>query len=442
MNSNLTTDDITSAVQRALETLEGTSYYGSGPWPITLKPFADPMTVIYMANDNETYERSFQLDEMEDGSVNAILGDRHQVESRTVWLPIDGSNESFTFSGSYGSRGSWKGLIFRAGDYPDKGCKVTTSDIAAIATNFPAEGVKCIDSHYTDTILAAAMEEDGARLVRVWTESSDSELHGEIEYPGWLAVALRNFAKKVSVGLDASRRALTEISLCLNPRVEDAAVFAQAALNYTKAQEFNDFRREKPTAAAAIANLAAKASKSAPATRPGHKENHKMNFKEKIAIAWALLTPEQRAQSGLTDGDVADAKNFAVDSGPQVDPVIRAQIDSLQMNSIRSEAEAEFAKLLAGRHVTPSMKPGFLIAFRGGLKEDGQGVVKFSADGDVQRGESVKAVLAAFAEIKPQFNVGERIPVVMSENPTDEDSAELTSFTAAAKRAAGVGGKK
>jgi hypothetical protein len=429
----LTTDDIRNACQRALEAKEGSNYYSS-PYPITLQLLEPPYKVIYWGADNKSYARAFTLTVDDADAITIDLGERVEVESRTVWLPLDGAAPvmaAFVFSGgNYAERKSWTGLIFRAGRYPDKCGEVTADNLRAIVANFPAEGVPVIDTHYDDTFMGALLEEDSTRLVRVWTENDDTELHGEMSVPGWLAFAARNVVKKVSVGLTAGLNALREISLVLNPRVVDAAVFHRdAAIAFSMTPEvITRVRSSKPALAQQINELA-KATKEAPATPLGPEVNH-MNFSQQVRALWASLTPEIRAASGLTDADINNDSNFvAAPAAPDVNHLAFA----------RARAGEAFAALLQERKVTPAMKPAFLQTFTGLLRAEGNGAINFSAtDGSIVEGESVKAFLALFTEVKPQFNVRETL-IDSEEQDYLEFKNDIDALEAAMKSTSGVG---
>lgn len=106
------------------------------------------------------------------------------------------------------------GLIFRAGKYPDKGAEFDKSDIRAMVAsfegpakvNFEHEGVPPVDI---------------GSLIRVWSESSDTEVHGVLVIPKMVDDVLDD---TVGVSVEISGRGkLTGIALTGNPRVLDAA---------------------------------------------------------------------------------------------------------------------------------------------------------------------------------------------------------------------------
>lgn len=431
----LTTDDVRNACQRALEAKEGSNYYSS-PYPITLQLLEAPYKVIYWGADNKSYARAFTLTVDESDTITIELGERVEVESRTVWLPLDGAAPvmaAFVFSGdSFTERKSWKGLIFRAGIYPDKCGEITADHLRQIVANFPTDGVPILDSHEEDTFMSNLLAVDGAKLSRVWTENNDTELHGELDVPGWLAYAARKVAKKVSIGLTQMLNGARELSLVLNPRVVDAAVFqrdAALAFSMTPAA-ISKVRESKPGLAQQITELA-KATKEAPATPPGPGVTN-MNFKQKVRALFAGLTAEQKAGSGLTDAEMNDDANFtAAPPAPDVTHLAFA----------RSRATEVFNTLLQERKVTPAMKPAFLQTFTSLLKAEGNGGINFSqSDGSIVEGESVKQFLEMFKEIKPQFNVREtQIDSDPGGPEFEAEKAEVDAFEAAMLSTSGKG---
>jgi hypothetical protein len=368
-----TTEDIQAAAMRALETLEGSNLYMPGPWPITVRPFAEPPSVIYQAADGKTYERPMTLEIVGD-ALNAVLGERKEVEARTVWVPVDADlAPAFNFSGDLSKPTTWKGLIFRAGKYPDKGCEFSSDDLAQFVANFPEGGVPVMSEH-EDSLLGVAMDRHGARLVRIWTENGGSELHGEFRSPGWLDAALEGMRKTVSVGIDFAAKTLREISLVLNPRVVDAAVFA---LNFSRSPEFAALPSAEQTA---FRDLAQGPETPAPAPARAFQDTSTMNFNQKVKAAVSLLTPEQRAQVGLTDAELDNAANFAA---PAPDP--------RDVSHARTLGKSEREALLREGYAVP--EGPFLALFTEAVKKDGGGTVTFSQDGDVQTGDQVKALI-------------------------------------------------
>ncbi|MDQ3082153.1 MAG: hypothetical protein M3R07_08045, partial [Gemmatimonadota bacterium] len=411
--------------------------YTGGPYPITNRPLADPPTVIYIAADYETYERPYTL-AMVGEQVNAELGDRRQVEARTVWLPVvqEAATDAFSFDGgSLSSRKSWKGLIFRSGNYPDKCGEVSPENLRAIVASFPSGGVPVLSEH-DDSLIGLAMHADGTRLTRVWTANGDTELHGEIETPGWLDYALRDIKKSVSIGLGYTKDFLREISLVLNPRISDAAVFAgRAAIAFSATPAFQTLRSAHPGPAQQIVTLAT-APDPAPARSTGQ-GNLPMNFRAKLSKAWSFLTPEQRAEIGLTEAEINDPANFATAPEIEIDPATKARIARLESDNAASKkiaatqaAHTFYADMLQAAKVVPAQKDA-LIALYTNLVPEGP---SFSDTGEsvVSTGEqALRDLLKAFPA---KFSTSHVIPVA------PEDAANPYALTPeAARKALGVG---
>ncbi len=109
--------------------------------------------------------------------------------------------------------------LLEAGDYPDKGLRLTEGDLDEIVARFSAEAppipvkVEHVDSPL-DTL---------GHVSRLWREGT--ALFGTLAFPDDLAAFLRRRgAAKLSVGLQRAPLALREVSLVLKPRVAGAVL--------------------------------------------------------------------------------------------------------------------------------------------------------------------------------------------------------------------------
>lgn len=188
-------------------------------WIVDVKPIA--ARAIY-GDGGQTYEAPYSVDP--DGTVT--LGAGAEVREQTVYWPADeAAFASFSDATDATGRVRRSGLIFRAGRYPERPIReITEDDLDAIARSVPDGGAPIILDHNEHGFLTAALESDGARLLRAWRVGD--ELHGEVEVPGWFAAAARDLRWRVSVGLDSTLRAIRELSFVKNPRVADAALFS------------------------------------------------------------------------------------------------------------------------------------------------------------------------------------------------------------------------
>lgn len=410
--ADFTTSDMEQAAQRAIEAIEGESPYSS-PWVFELKPLANPMVVIYYSSDYETYQREVTFEIVGD-MLNAVLSEnRTKVESRTLWIPIEETAmmAAFKFDGSPGEKKQWSGLIFRAGEYKDKGITVTQDHIRQIVENF--DGPVPLMSEHEDSLIGRAIQMDGGYLVKVWAENDNTELHGEIDTPGWLDVALRNIKKSVSVGLAAFGTKIVEISLVNYPRVADAAVYSafrtQAAVSFAQSPTFTSFSAKHPQDAEQIKALAKTAEnpKPAPAPARAQKENH-MTFNQKLLAMFNALPPEKRDEIGIAEADLTNPANFS--AAP-------AKPDPRDLAFANERAERLFNELMQDAKVTPGMKEQFITVFGAVLKADGNGTIQFNDLGRVVEGNLTEAFLKIFKDSPARFGIGERIP---NQNPDDE----------------------
>lgn len=124
--------------------------------------------------------------------------------------------------GSSQTRGEYvvrSGLIFRAGDYPDKKFTVTPEDLKRIAAEFSAVDVNT--SHLEDPVLAGVI----GRLEAVWLSSDGTELHGQIALKTAFEALVQKSQHRVSLEFDRETKRITGIAIVKNPRVADAVVF-------------------------------------------------------------------------------------------------------------------------------------------------------------------------------------------------------------------------
>lgn len=118
------------------------------------------------------------------------------------------------------------GLIFTAGEYPDKGLTITEADLAAAVAAF-TESVDAELEHITTAGTKTFLDGKLGQLVEVWADGP--HLYGKMAVPSWLDPLWAEFGRKVSTVWSTATKTLTRIGLVLNPRVEDAAVMSAYA---------------------------------------------------------------------------------------------------------------------------------------------------------------------------------------------------------------------
>ncbi len=113
------------------------------------------------------------------------------------------------------------GLLFRAGRYEDKDFEMTADELTAAVEKF--DNPVPIDLEHMPTIL------DG-KLGEVLSISAfGDELHGVVKLPKWLDDAIGSVPRKVSATWTRIEKELVGLALCLDPRVEDAALMSAYA---------------------------------------------------------------------------------------------------------------------------------------------------------------------------------------------------------------------
>lgn len=109
------------------------------------------------------------------------------------------------------------GLIFRAGDYPDKDFRITAEELAEAAADFVAVDT---DLEHLPTVLSGKL----GKLEAVKVDGDS--LYGGVREPEWLKQALGSDPRKVSATWDKAKKRLIGLAYTLNPRISDAQIVA------------------------------------------------------------------------------------------------------------------------------------------------------------------------------------------------------------------------
>jgi len=130
------------------------------------------------------------------------------------------NNEVVKFSSDTltGTARKRSGVIFRAGNYPDKQCRITEADIKAIAINTVAPVPVDVEHG------ASAFSGKLGHFTRIWAQGA--ALFGEWHEPQALTDLIGDVPRKVSVALNLTLKRIDAVSLVLTPRVADAIVFS------------------------------------------------------------------------------------------------------------------------------------------------------------------------------------------------------------------------
>ena len=139
--------------------------------------------------------------------------------------PLTFSEEEGESAGAEERRSERVARLLEAGDYPDKGLKLTEEDLDEIVAQFAADAPTVpVKVEHVDSPLDPL-----GHVKRVWREGT--ALFGTLAFPDDLAAFLRRRgAAKLSVGLQRTPLALREVSLVLKPRIAGAVLMNEAAL--------------------------------------------------------------------------------------------------------------------------------------------------------------------------------------------------------------------
>lgn len=269
------------------------------------------------------------------------------------------------------------GLLFRAGEYPDKEFALTEDELLAAVTEFEPVPV---DLEHTDTVLSGKLGE----LRNV--EAKGGELHGTVALPGWLNNLVGSDPLKVSCAWDRATKRLKALSLVLNPRVTDAAVMSA----------FAEFAGKRHSAAdmEALQKIHDLTSDQGAECKTGEA---RMSIVERLK---KLLKTDGAADEEL-------AKVDAIFSDPAPDPRIKQledQIAAFKSDAAQAQAKSDAEKfvLTARPRIKPVEEPALFALYQQALMDDAAAaaVVTFGADKDGKpvtgsRADALKALIEA-----------------------------------------------
>jgi len=111
------------------------------------------------------------------------------------------------------------GLLFRSGNYEDKSYSMTPDELrAAVAAFRPVP----VDLEHTPTVLSNKL----GRVESVELSADGNSLLGTVALPEWLDGLIEDGQRKVSCTWDRATKTLSGLALVLNPRIDEAAIFA------------------------------------------------------------------------------------------------------------------------------------------------------------------------------------------------------------------------
>lgn len=337
-----------------------------------------PDAVVFAVSDDsaiapgELYRAPYSWSE----SGEVIIGEKTKVTERRVY---DVAKFNFSVDGAEPSESGdvvWSGMIFRAGDYPDKGVSFSESDLdEMVANHAPAK----FDIEHAKTVFDGKLGELTS-ISRV-----GNELHGRAILPRWLyANVLRD--KKVPVSVEITKAKpcrVTGVALTLNPRVADAELSAAFSAG------------------------------------PGLRNGKPMDIIESLKAALGLA-PAEAAPAVTAPPVVAPV----VDDAEKV--AMSAQIQDLAKVAIAARVN-QFESEAAPKLVPASMEKAKVI-FAGLVAADLDGDYKFNAGSLVVPDDGLAAQFSAFVTGLPDHGLTQEMIASGSQfarienQPIDKDS--------------------
>lgn len=267
----------------------------------------------------------------------------------------------------------YRGLIFRAGEYPDLGVFVSEDDLGQFSTRFESAPIKVA---HLDTPFDGLV----GSLVKVWKRGG--ALYGELQvHEGIASVLGQRF--KVSVGLDVRAKRISEISICTEPRVPGAQV---AAVTHSQSTQSGTRTMSKPqeTVRERIKALFG-------GREPNEQELASVQFSAG-SPAQAPTQPPVVPPATPPAPPKTETPPPVAFSDPRVDEMAR-QLVEMQTAHVEREADDFAMRFAREGRITPAQIPQVKACFAALLRSDHGGTLKFTG-GQLPHGEGVKAFSA------------------------------------------------
>jgi hypothetical protein len=308
--------------------------------------------VVYVEGE-VLMRRSYSIDPV---TQVVTLGQAERVAEDRVYVPVQ-----VGFSRSEGDTDIYRGKLFEAGDFPDKGISFTEAELAELV-----KGVDVFNNlEHTPTVLDKKLGRTHSMFMK------GSEVHGTVEIPSALRTLINSKTLKTSFEFDRKTKRIIGNAIVMNPRITDAQVVAAFS-------------------------APPEASRKGPVM-------------DVIAKMKALL-------SGVSDDGVTPVvtPTFSVD--PEV-----ARLKAENTRLLQQQADGEAARIKAAaatfaddalnaNKITPALRDSVVILFGHAVRDDNAGKACFSATGDIIVGERVAALKALVAALPPHSLTTEQIP--------------------------------
>lgn len=330
------------------------------------------------------YRRGYVVTSATDGNVSVTLGKLETVAKKSEYATV----KAFSMAEFSAETDAvvFKGKVFEAGDYPDKGVSFTPAELQAIASQFtPVEN----DLEHRETILSGQL----GKLQNVQAMDGGAWLYGEVALPKWLADLTAGQPIGTSLAFDANKRIVGN-ALTLNPRIpgaQVAAAFAEFVGKRNSTRDQNDLQK--------VHDLAVNLGASCGSTYTAHSPKEKKPMKIKDALAAILAkfsgggNVDLEAEIGVGDAPAT----FNSQTNPDV-ARLTAEIENIRAGQIAAEAKRFTDDLVAECRLLPAQADGVRALFTAAARDDiAAGGAKFAAEsGEFTPGDRTKSLMDVF----------------------------------------------
>ena len=330
------------------------------------------------------YRRGYVVTSATDGNVSVTLGKLETVAKKSEYATV----KAFSMAEFSAETDAvvFKGKVFEAGDYPDKGVSFTPAELQAIASQFtPVEN----DLEHRETILSGQL----GKLQNVQAMDGGAWLYGEVALPKWLADLTAGQPIGTSLAFDANKRIVGN-ALTLNPRIpgaQVAAAFAEFVGKRNSTRDQNDLQK--------VHDLAVNLGASCGSTYTAHSPKEKKPMKIKDALAAILAkfsgggNVDLEAEIGVGDAPAT----FTSQTNPDV-VRLTAEIENIRAGQIAAEAKRFTDDLVAECRLLPAQADGVRALFTAAARDDiAAGGAKFAAEsGEFTPGDRTKSLMDVF----------------------------------------------
>lgn len=380
---------------------------------------SDPSNGLY-------YRRPYVLNESE-GNFGVTLGVAETVAPKREYQTV----KAFTLAEFSADGGfvTYKGKVFEAGDYPDKGVAFTPAELQAIASGFA--GVPN-DLEHKDTILNGEL----GTMPVVKAMDGGQWLYGELSVPKWLHDLKGGEPIGVSLAFDANKRIVGN-ALTLNPRIKTAQVQAAfVAFAGTRGHGKVESESSPETAVQLGANHGS--------SEAAHPPQEKKPMKMKHALS-ALIAAFSGGGSIDPEAEIKVEEAATVFADPEA-AKLKASLEQAQSALIAQAATAFTDGLVSDRKILPAQAEGLKALFVTAFRDDiASGGAKFSQEtGALEVGDRVAALTATFSASPTHTLTQEQMQdaIVVFGDTKGAAKPAIVAKDIFAERAAAAGGKK